>query len=409
MALSVMVFSLTVLAWVYVRDDTPPWDTDLQSEQAPVSAVAPQAPARLRLALDATKPADNPALVSRSPWQWDTPALSRLVAANAPAFDNLKDLLSEDDWQPMNPAWKTLDLGSHPQWQTLGLAKEASVAYYSRKGQDEVAMQSGMELAAMAKRLQSIAAWPSYYARGVEWHERACKAIAGLLRQTSLDAHGLVPLQEEFGRLAPSDTMLKERLNGFYEFERRLIVGPRPNDPWDQPAAALMADHPNRLFFKPNQTLGLFASSLRELKDQVSKAPSATSGQITQRIGPQGRPSGFPGGPNRSGLKYANDRVWHYAGLIEYFSLQRARHALVLTLFGVRRYALDHGRAPQSLNELVPVYFTTLPADPYTGEPLRYDAARGLIYSVGMDLKSEGGSSNDEPLSDDSEPTVMIR
>ena len=112
-----------------------------------------------------------------------------------------------------------LDLGSHERWQTLGMAKEAAVAYYSRRGQDESAMQAGMELAAMAKRLQSIDAWPSYYNRGVDWHERACKAIAGLLRQTSLDARSLVVMQAEFERHSPSEAMLKERLTGFYEFD----------------------------------------------------------------------------------------------------------------------------------------------------------------------------------------------
>ena len=409
LVLSLAVFSFTVVAWVYVRDQALPWDTDLQSAPAIASNVVPQAPARLRLALDAARPSDAADLALRSPWQWDTPALARLVAANAPAFDNIKDLLGEDDWQPRHPAWKALDLGSHERWQTLGMAKEAAVAYYSRRGQDESAMQAGMELAAMAKRLQSIDAWPSYYNRGVEWHERACKAIAGLLRQTSLDARSLVVMQAEFERHSPSEAMLKERLTGFYEFERRLIVGPRRDDPWDQPAASLTADHTNRLFFKPNQTLSLFASSMRELKDHVSKAPSTTSGQLTRRIGPPGRPAGFPGGPNRSGLRYANDRIWRYAGLIEHFGLQRARHALVLTLFGVRRFTIDHGAPPHRLDELVPDYFTTLPADPYTGEPLRYDPARGLLYSVGMNFKSTGGHANDEPLSDNNEPTVMIR
>ncbi len=406
---SILVFSLTVLAWVYVRDDSPPWDEDLQPEQPSVSAVIPQAPARLHLALDSASPPSSPDLMLRSPWEWDTPSLSHLVAENAHASDNLKDLLSEDDWQPAHPAWKVRDMSGHEHWRALGVAREAAVAYYSRRGQDDVAMQAGLELAALAKRLQSIEAWPGYYSRGAELHERACKAIATLLRQTRIDPASLEQMQADFERHAPSANVLRERLNGYYQFEHRLIIGSHPGDPWDQPAAGLMADHPNRLFFKPNKTLALFATSLRELKDQAVKGPAVASSQIVRRIGPQGRPTGVPGGPNRSGMRYANERIWRYASLVDYLSLQRARHALVLTLFGARRYALEHGIAPKTLNDLVPGYFTALPTDPYTSEPVRYDAARGLIYSVGMDFKPQGGHGGEEPLADDNEPTVMVR
>ncbi|MDB6116958.1 MAG: hypothetical protein JWO08_739 [Verrucomicrobiaceae bacterium] len=407
--LSMTVFSLTVLAWVYVRDDDTPWDSDLTSEKAAnVTGVCP-APDRLHLALDAAKPTDNGDLKMRSPAQWDTPALSRLVLANAAAFTHVKDLLNDDDWQPQNPLWKAVDLGSHEQWQTLGAAMEAAAAYYSRRGQDEAAMLAGMEMAVMAEKLESISAWPTYYARGVEMHERACKAIASLLRQASTDARRLSQVQTEFEKLEPTEATLKTRLKGFYEFERHLIVGSRPGDPWDEPSVHPSQNRFSRLFFKTNQTLALFASSMRELSDQVPKAPGAVTHQIAQRIGPQGRPAGFPGGPNHSGFKYANERIWHYASLLDYLALQRARHALVLTLFGARRYALDHGKAPQKLEDLMPRYFTALPADPYTGEPLRYDAEKGLIYSVGINFKAEGGRANDDPMSDDAEPTVMIR
>ena len=407
--LSVCVFSLTIIAWVYVRDDERPWDADLTMEKVVPPTGPCLAPDRLHLALDAARPTESKDLAGRSPWQWDTPALSHIVLANADAFAHVKDLLSDDDWQPQNPAWKAVDLGSHAQWQVLGEAKEAAAAYYSRRGQDEAAMLAGMELAVMAEKLESLSAWPTYYARGVEMHERACKAIASTLRNSSLDAHMLSNIQAEFERLAPTDAALKARLAGFYDFERHLIVGSRPGDPWDDSVTRLAVEHPNRLFFKPNQTLGLFVSSMHELSDQVAKAPTAVTHQITQRIGPPGRPAAFPAGPNSSGLKYANDRIWHYASLLDYLALQRARHMLVLTLFGVRRYALDHGKPPEKLEELLPRYFTALPSDPYTGEPLRYDPVKGLIYSVGMNFKSEGGRANDDPLSDDTEPTVMIR
>ena len=266
-------------------------------------------------------------------------------------------------------------------------------------------MLAGMELALLAQKLQSLNAWPSYYARGVEIHERACKSIAAMLRQTNMDARTLSKVQAEFEGLVPSDAVLRARYNDFYEFERHLLVGGRPDDGWDLP----VAPHGNKLFFKPNHTLSLFTTSMRELADQVSKTPMVVTNQISLRLGPQGVPAGLPFSPNRTGRKYANQRVWYYASLLDHLAQQRTRHALVLTLFGVRRYALDHGKAPQKLEDLLPAYFVALPTDPYTGEPFHYDAKKGFIYSVGTNFKDEGGRDNDDPLSDNTEPTVMVR
>ena len=47
---------------------------------------------------------------------------------------------------------------------------------------------------------------------------------------------------------------------------------------------------------------------------------------------------------------------------------------------------------PEGLDALVPRYFAAVPADPYDGAPVRYDAERGIIYAVGPNLRDDGGS-----------------
>ena len=34
-----------------------------------------------------------------------------------------------------------------------------------------------------------------------------------------------------------------------------------------------------------------------------------------------------------------------------------------------------------------------VPADPFDGKPFRYDASKGIVYSVGKDCEDSGGSS----------------
>ena len=55
-------------------------------------------------------------------------------------------------------------------------------------------------------------------------------------------------------------------------------------------------------------------------------------------------------------------------------------------------YIKKEGKLPDDLQALVPVYLPSVPTDPYDGRPFRYSKAKGIVYSVGPDLKDSGGS-----------------
>jgi hypothetical protein len=57
-------------------------------------------------------------------------------------------------------------------------------------------------------------------------------------------------------------------------------------------------------------------------------------------------------------------------------------------------YKRDKKQLPPSLNALAPDYIDAVPADPFDGQPIRYDVKRGLIYSVGRNLKDDGGDAS---------------
>jgi hypothetical protein len=86
-----------------------------------------------------------------------------------------------------------------------------------------------------------------------------------------------------------------------------------------------------------------------------------------------------------------------------------AETRMAATALAIKWYQADHhGRAPQSLEELVPKYLPSVPADPFAtrGTPLRFlPPARGLaVYSVGENMKDDGGS--DAPVNPARKSTV---
>ena len=72
----------------------------------------------------------------------------------------------------------------------------------------------------------------------------------------------------------------------------------------------------------------------------------------------------------------------------------RADGSLAATrlLVACNAYIKKEGTLPEDLQSLVPVYLPTVPTDPYDGKPFRYSKAKGIVYSVGHDLKDSGGS-----------------
>ncbi|MDB6006407.1 MAG: hypothetical protein JWR15_3394, partial [Prosthecobacter sp.] len=74
-----------------------------------------------------------------------------------------------------------------------------------------------------------------------------------------------------------------------------------------------------------------------------------------------------------------------------------------------RRCIAEKKTLPATLEQLRTFNFLLdVPPDPYTGAPLQYSLARGLIWSVGNDLKSANGKPTEPPMDDAAEPTVEL-
>ena len=71
---------------------------------------------------------------------------------------------------------------------------------------------------------------------------------------------------------------------------------------------------------------------------------------------------------------------------LNYGRLQATR-----TILALRAYQLTHGQLPGDLNALVPEFLEAVPLDDFDGKPLRYSARKKIVYSVGKNLKDDGG------------------
>ena len=65
------------------------------------------------------------------------------------------------------------------------------------------------------------------------------------------------------------------------------------------------------------------------------------------------------------------------------------------TILALRAYQLTHGNLPPDLNALVPEFLDEVPVDDFNGLPLHYSAEKKIVYSVGKNLKDDGGVERD--------------
>jgi len=75
-----------------------------------------------------------------------------------------------------------------------------------------------------------------------------------------------------------------------------------------------------------------------------------------------------------------------------------ARIRTTQTAIAIERFRRAHnGNLPGDLNELVPSYLPSLRLDPFDGQPLRFKRLTSgyVVYSVGSDLRDDGGSEGD--------------
>ncbi|WP_395749378.1 hypothetical protein [Prosthecobacter sp.] len=403
--LSMGLLAFVFIAWLYVDDQSPGLDEDLRLNRPVDQAVTIQTPEKLRKFLNALVPFENAELYNKPPWLWDTPTLSRVVQANGTALDNLRDLLEDADWHATHAAWHAADPCADPRWRLAMLLKQAEAAYLSRRMQEEAAFTAGIDLAELGWRLEQIWAWPSCYQRALEAHTLAEQTLADLLRQTKLPESTLRQFQRQFNVCQPSTKVLESAMNGFYVHEKKLILGPRSGEPLDTMPGGVQLHRPGRLFFKPHETLQHFATAFRQMKAET-QAPLVHTAEVRLK---ESMTADSAYQPNSAGLAYFHQRMKLYTPLPAELGLVRTRGNLIIALFAVRRCIAEKKTVPATLEQLRTFNFLLdVPVDPFTGGPLQYSLARGIIWSVGNDLKSAEGRPTEPPMDDASEPTVEL-
>ena len=165
-----------------------------------------------------------------------------------------------------------------------------------------------------------------------------------------------------------------------------------PNIPWWQKLGVL------RILIMPNKTRLCFAQGAREIIHNVPlfyrEMDFRESEQQMDQIRKGGRWGLFIHG-NAVGKILAAAIYPAIKSTVEQRCRMECDRSGLRLLIACQRYERRNGRLPAKLDDLVPEFIEAVPKDPFDGQPLRYSAERRIIWSVGKNLKDDGGSKMD--------------
>ncbi len=162
---------------------------------------------------------------------------------------------------------------------------------------------------------------------------------------------------------------------------------------------------PADYLFQPNRTLATYAETYRDQQRKSSRSCRGLS-VSEPRLEALDRLR-MLAMPNPSGSLF----LAIVSPNFDRFQLRRchgdARLALLQAAIAARAYAHAHGELPESLDVLVPGFLATVPIDPFDGAPVRYSKQRGVVRSVGDDLREDPDTFATE-LSRTAEPSIRV-
>lgn len=275
---------------------------------------------------------------------------------------------------------------------------ELEAVVHSHRRRPDAAVESVAAIFAAARSLEQEPVLVSQLVR-MALDGVGCARVAWLLSTDLLDDGQLAKLDAD---LAAGD---------YQDSFRRALIGERAiglrtfSDPGSLgPEYANLRFHPF-----PAGDQALYLQTMAELIAAAQKIGPARQMAVEQAEVRFKEAAGTTGGKLSHPLTFLLlPAIVPFAGAVRRHEAERNATRVAVA---IERFRRSEGRLPATLDELVPRFFTVLPADPFNGLSLHYRVAAAdyVVYSVGANGADDGGSTESQPLPADIVVRVPLR
>ncbi len=281
-------------------------------------------------------------------------------------------------------------------WRDIVFVQAIHINSLHRANKDKEALDLAFQIINFGQRVENSGGPILHYLVGSGIKAIGMRRIQELIADTTLDETDLAQAISKLNDLGPNQEGLTNALKVEYETQRNLI---------DDFAQGTIPDETNSAFVRSMTAMGLklvlnggktkmdFAQEDRFLFSNFSKpyAEIPWSNLPNMDIETNDAPLELLASGNAIGdILYAM-----MAPSVESFAKRKCSEDVNVTatqiLLALKIYKMRQGKLPESLSELVPEYFPSVPLDDFDGKPFRYLPDKKIIYSVGPCLKDLGG------------------
>jgi hypothetical protein len=343
---------------------------------------------------------------------WDATAATDILERNKDAFPLIDRGLACRNAQ--QPPITTIENMSHEVMSYLTLARLMNLKSeaLARDGKSHEAIELAVETAEFGHKLLGARGVLVDYLVGLAIKQMGMNKVRSLLARDDLAADRLRPLVGRLAAVTDDGPGLADAFRAEYELSAMLIADPpgglsafRISPPGGKGGNALdvLSAMPDTIAwklgysFKPNRTARQFAEFYKGRLEEAGRPFSEVHPP------PPLRPTGWlSNGPLR---KLAPNSygdmlialIGPAAGRVHTLkSFDQTESAMTQVLVALKCFKLKTGRLPQKLDELVPEFLPAVPRDDFDGKPIRYSPEKKIVYSVGEDLKDDGGFTKEE-------------
>jgi len=350
----------------------------------------------------------------------DAPWAARLVEANRPAFRELERAIAAPAIVVPDPVVVFQSHAVDPMLTVQMLVQLAALdaRQHLRAGDPDGALAAsrlGLRLGASLGRAQRPGVGPISAMFALTFENISLRALDEILRARLGDAQAALELSRELDSYRLTTSAWQGVWFGEYQSRKALLEKirvPRPDPILTGELSVsrhVLGALPDGFLWQPNRTLAEFAAFYRGYA-------AAFSGPCR----PETRASLVPSGNGEKrqlllAMLHGNALGAVLTSLLsvnfERLNTRRchteARLSLAQALVALEAYRAAEGQLPDSLEALVPRYLDRVPTDAFGGQSLRFDRARGLVYSVGSDFAPTTGESAPSP-EDQLEPASYV-
>ena len=276
----------------------------------------------------------------------------------------------------------------------------------TRDGQPDEALSAVSDLLRFASLCERDAGSLIQYLVAVAMREMALGATRDIVRSDILNNAQLSELDHVLRSNRPSTRGLVLAWQTEYEVFANLVDALAAGEiPLDQDDGAESMNWIQRrgakYFFHPNRTKRDMALFYTELIDQVTNAYAQTQlTDVEDFVMEKKRAVDTARGlqkfrePNPIGTILYAMLLPSSQGVLKKKCNSQVSHRATILIAALQTFKKSAGRYPATLDALIPDIIPEVPLDPYDGQPMRYDRSKGVVYSVGEDLKDSNGSTD---------------